>query len=233
MFCPNCGNNLPDNAAFCGNCGTALKAAQPQQPQQTQQQYYAQPNQAYQQYYAQPNQAFAAPYTGAVKTGALVMVAILILFSVLPIILWFCENVGVEAFGNSETATWSELWPDGDDRVIVEVFRWIGVVLLAINACLGIFTVVTGKYKVKRTRFILSRIVSLINLLGFVILYIAFLDELSFMQDYAIMTFGGVMFIISCVVLFVLPFFISHATKPAAPAYQAYQQPYQTPYQQY
>ncbi len=24
MFCPNCGTNLPDDAAFCANCGTAI-----------------------------------------------------------------------------------------------------------------------------------------------------------------------------------------------------------------
>lgn len=27
MFCPNCGNNVPDNAAFCGQCGTAFAQA--------------------------------------------------------------------------------------------------------------------------------------------------------------------------------------------------------------
>src|SRR5258708_18043675 len=26
MFCQNCGQSLPDNAAFCGSCGTATKA---------------------------------------------------------------------------------------------------------------------------------------------------------------------------------------------------------------
>ena len=26
MFCPNCGNNIPDNSVFCGNCGTNLSA---------------------------------------------------------------------------------------------------------------------------------------------------------------------------------------------------------------
>lgn len=27
MFCPNCGNKLPDGAAFCSNCGTKIQAA--------------------------------------------------------------------------------------------------------------------------------------------------------------------------------------------------------------
>lgn len=26
MFCPNCGNNIPDNSAFCGYCGTSFAA---------------------------------------------------------------------------------------------------------------------------------------------------------------------------------------------------------------
>lgn len=33
MFCPKCGNNLPDNATFCNNCGTPMNS-------QPQQQYY-------------------------------------------------------------------------------------------------------------------------------------------------------------------------------------------------
>ena len=33
MFCKNCGNQLPDNALFCGSCGTKVEApAAPQQP---------------------------------------------------------------------------------------------------------------------------------------------------------------------------------------------------------
>lgn len=27
MFCPNCGNNIPDDSAFCGHCGAAFGAA--------------------------------------------------------------------------------------------------------------------------------------------------------------------------------------------------------------
>lgn len=38
MFCPNCGKNLPDNAAFCDGCGSRMAAApapvQPQAPVQ-------------------------------------------------------------------------------------------------------------------------------------------------------------------------------------------------------
>lgn len=34
MFCPNCGNNVPEDSAFCPECGTPMKAApQPVQPE--------------------------------------------------------------------------------------------------------------------------------------------------------------------------------------------------------
>ncbi len=34
MFCPNCGNQLPDGSAFCGNCGAPVDPrSNPQQPQ--------------------------------------------------------------------------------------------------------------------------------------------------------------------------------------------------------
>lgn len=29
MFCPNCGNNVPDNSSVCPNCGSTLKAQTP------------------------------------------------------------------------------------------------------------------------------------------------------------------------------------------------------------
>ena len=46
MFCPNCGSQLPDEAAFCGNCGTRLNPqpqpeADPVAPAQTYAPYYA------------------------------------------------------------------------------------------------------------------------------------------------------------------------------------------------
>ena len=41
MFCPNCGNNCPDNVNTCPNCGGAL--VQPQQAPQQQAPYGQQP----------------------------------------------------------------------------------------------------------------------------------------------------------------------------------------------
>jgi len=193
MFCPNCGNNLPDNAAFCGACGKALGTAQPQQ-----------------QVYQQP---YAAPLAPAKKTGALIMIAVLLIFTILPAILWFCDMFTVSVFGTTESFTWSEIYEYGDDKTIMEVFRWIGVGFLALNAIISGVVIATGKYNVKRTRFITSRFVSLINFIGHIILVIVALDGNSMAE----VTFGNVMFIISCVVLFILPFFISHATKQKAP----------------
>jgi hypothetical protein len=36
MFCPNCGTQLPDEAAFCGNCGTRINNQPAPQPYQAQ-----------------------------------------------------------------------------------------------------------------------------------------------------------------------------------------------------
>lgn len=64
MFCPNCGNNCPDNINTCPNCGHAFAHAQqaPQQPAYE----YGQPQQAPQQPqapYGQPQQPYGqAPY---------------------------------------------------------------------------------------------------------------------------------------------------------------------------
>ena len=57
MFCPNCGNQIPDDSVFCENCGANLAAAQQpsyqQQPQMAQQQWQAQQPQYQQQYVPQ------------------------------------------------------------------------------------------------------------------------------------------------------------------------------------
>ena len=63
MFCPNCGNNCPDNVNTCPTCGHAFAQAQqaPQQPQAP----YGQPQQAPygQAPYGQPQQPYGqAPY---------------------------------------------------------------------------------------------------------------------------------------------------------------------------
>lgn len=65
MFCPNCGNDVPEGSAFCTNCGTPMQQA----PQQQYQQPYEQPGyqQAPQQPYPQQGyqQAPQQPYAQA------------------------------------------------------------------------------------------------------------------------------------------------------------------------
>ncbi|MBQ7906590.1 MAG: zinc ribbon domain-containing protein [Clostridia bacterium] len=67
MYCPNCGQQLPDDALFCGNCGTKVSTSQPQETPNTEAQYsqpayqhpaYQQPNQ---QPYQQPVQKQESP----------------------------------------------------------------------------------------------------------------------------------------------------------------------------
>ena len=70
MFCPNCGNNCPDNVNTCPNCGYQFaQAQQPQQPVygygQPQQPNYEQPNYSQQPYaqapYSQQPYGYNAP----------------------------------------------------------------------------------------------------------------------------------------------------------------------------
>ena len=84
MFCPHCGNQLPDTAKFCGQCGAQMNArpqAEPQPQAQPQPQTYQQPQaqpavqpyqaaqpqpQAYQLPQAQPQ---AQPYQQPISQG--------------------------------------------------------------------------------------------------------------------------------------------------------------------
>lgn len=55
MFCPNCGKQTDDNAAFCDSCGASLNAPPP--PPSGQQQYQPQNQPGQQQSYQQSYQA--------------------------------------------------------------------------------------------------------------------------------------------------------------------------------
>lgn len=83
MFCPNCGNQVPDGAGFCGSCGSKIEAAQPaysapQQPayEAPQQPTYQQPTYqqpTYQQpTYQQPVQTANNPALDSMATNTLV-----------------------------------------------------------------------------------------------------------------------------------------------------------------
>lgn len=63
MNCPNCNQQLPDDALFCGNCGTRVEASQQNTNYQNDQTAYQQPNQnPYQQPYQHPyQQAYQQP----------------------------------------------------------------------------------------------------------------------------------------------------------------------------
>jgi len=111
MNCPNCGNPLPDGAAFCGNCGTQL--GQQMQPQMQQMQ---QPQMQFQQQgmYGQPQgmpqgqfmqQGYMAPRPKMVRVPKYVkpsvcriVGAVLILIaSIVPI--WFGQGQGGAYYG--------------------------------------------------------------------------------------------------------------------------------------
>lgn len=64
MFCPKCGNNVPDGNAFCPQCGSPLGAGDAAQPAQQQ---YQQPVQ--QQYQQPAQQMYGQPAAAGVGVG--------------------------------------------------------------------------------------------------------------------------------------------------------------------
>lgn len=114
MFCKNCGADIPEGSAFCGNCGMKVEAqpaqpeqpvqpeqpAQPEQPQYTQpeanQQYSGQQDtyQSYQQQaqYQQAQPQYAPPVYNAqpVQPEALPNPTLWIILNIIMIVLGCC-----------------------------------------------------------------------------------------------------------------------------------------------
>lgn len=212
MFCPKCGKELPENAAFCGGCGNKIGGTVNSQPE-------AAPVQNPAPVYAAPAAAAPAPSAPAKKIGAAIMIVVLLIASILPIIFWFCDNVGVDIdiMGQSlsETASWNEVYEgDDDDMMILNVIRGVSIGFLAINILIAVLVLAKGKYNKKRTRFIFARFAAIISAAGATLFHIDFAESApSMMKDYIITTFSGVMYFVCCAILFVLPIFISHMTK--------------------
>ncbi len=104
MFCPNCGQQIADGAAYCPACGQAQQVAQQPDPNAYAQQGYAQqpdPNAYAQQGYTQPNayaqpaasaMPYDCPHPGYVNFGVAI------------------KNVFVKAFDFKTRASKSEFW---------------------------------------------------------------------------------------------------------------------------
>jgi hypothetical protein len=141
-FCPNCGTQLDDSAAFCAMCGTAFVT-------------YEQPVQ--QPYCAAPVEP-AAPATGInadlfKKIVAAVLAGMVIFAVVLAIITFgagYDVKMTVKAGGESQSATGAlnELLEDDDYAILGVVCIAYGIanlVLAAIGA-LGVKNALTGKF---------------------------------------------------------------------------------------
>ncbi len=106
MFCPKCGKEVQEGAAFCGNCGNALSA-----PGGTQQANASQQVQA----------ASGAPVTAAKKLPlAPIIVAIVAIVAVVAAVATggfglFGEKYVVEPKGSVDEYTWSELSSISDE----------------------------------------------------------------------------------------------------------------------
>lgn len=95
MFCPKCGNTLPDGAGFCNKCGAKLAARPAAAPARPAAPAAARPAPA------------AAPYAPAakrplqgVRVAAVVLVVLMLLTAVLP---WFVPSDRFSLAGNAVT----------------------------------------------------------------------------------------------------------------------------------
>jgi hypothetical protein len=162
-FCPNCGTQLDDSAAFCAMCGTAFVT-------------YEQPVQ--QPYCAAPVEP-AAPATGInadlfKKIVAAVLAGMVIFAVVLAIITFgagYDVKMTVKAGGESQSATGalSELLEDDDYAILGVVCIAYGIanlVLAAIGA-LGVKNALTGKFDSLKKFGILGAVINVIYMILF------------------------------------------------------------------
>lgn len=101
-FCKHCGNQIEDNAAFCGVCGQAQNAAEPQAP------VYQAPVQPQQPVYVAP-QAPVNPYAQPVVPGKGMGVASMVLgiVSLVLFCVWYlaipCAIIGAALGGVAQS----------------------------------------------------------------------------------------------------------------------------------
>lgn len=101
-FCKHCGNQIEDNAAFCGVCGQAQNAAEPQAP------VYQAPVQPQQPVYVAP-QAPVNPYAQPVVPGKGLGVASMVLgiVSLVLFCVWYlaipCAIIGAALGGVAQS----------------------------------------------------------------------------------------------------------------------------------
>lgn len=109
MFCPNCGNQVPDNMSFCTVCGSRLNAnaaAVNQQPYMQVQQEYVQPKSVHQYAYA-PVAELQPPKKSGV--GVKVIIAVATVVAVAAIVFAVLLGTGTISFdkdnGNGTSAS--------------------------------------------------------------------------------------------------------------------------------
>lgn len=200
MFCPKCGSNLRNNPSFCGNCGSTLKLPNTQNHRDIQ----------------KYNEIFAYKPE---HSKAATQIAFLLVFSAIAILLWFTGMFSEDGFTDGVIPiTWSIVAKVYDCETMLQIFRWSGIFLLVINifVCSGVLS--NDEYRQTQTRFRWSVFTGLTNLTFHLILvFEAAGGDVSIIENF---TVWNILFFISCLVLFFLPFAISGATRENDEVYQ-------------
>lgn len=202
MTCKNCGNIIPNGAAFCGKCGTPVK----------QEQSFVEYGQGNAQGNAQ-RPVYAG--VGSEKSGKVKQMCIgLCVMHVLQVIFWFTSfmyaSVSFMGMTQKESASIAAFCSEGDIGFFTPVF----IVLFIAAALVAILPVLKNSME-KRRRMIFSKIVSILTVA--IMLLIRWAGK-EVLDGYASVgfTFTGWLFILDTIAIFVLTVLISNASKTAA-----------------
>lgn len=112
MFCPRCGNQLNDGAAFCNACGANLGVNQNPNPNVNYGMNYAQP-------VKRPLPYIVAGKSVSTKDANFIFIALAAVFAFFATVLMHCPVLSMGVFGSSSEATF--LMAGGNDNAIGQI----------------------------------------------------------------------------------------------------------------
>lgn len=236
MFCPKCGNQIPDNSGFCGRCGAQLSPVQPQQggysPQPQQGGYVPQTQTAY---YPVPGgipqgRSGRSFLSGTADFINLIMNISGALLQIITVILWFVPGIKVTIlFGNEDISPNKLILEVLDIEDMSTALYRIGVAFLIILALAAVASYVMSLFNLHIPRLVFpicNACISFIFLLVMIIFtIIAHHATKEAMGLGAVsLAFGGILYIFNCIVMIGINcfaiFLAISSKKPAAPAYR-------------